>query len=179
MRSTHRHAARHLTNLLAPAIALLIAGSILAGPGTAAEPKTVTIDDHFTLGALNEIAISWDAAAVAYTEGRWQESTNDRKTDVWIVPCDGNGERRITFDRAGYDILRWSSDGKYLYCASKISLPGGEPAKQVVRIAADGSSTVSVTRVVGGIEAFELMPSGEAVIHDFQQRRQRRLVGPA
>ena len=52
----------------------------------AAEPHVVVVDDYFSLGLVAEIAISPKAQSVAYSEGRWQESTNDRKSDLWIAP---------------------------------------------------------------------------------------------
>lgn len=130
----------------------------------------IQVDDYFTLGILNEIAISCDAQAVAYTEGRWQESTNDRKTDIWVVPYAEGEARRLTFDRAGYDTLRWHPSGACLYCASELTR-GGEKnppfngSRQVWRIAADGSSRIPVTQAPGGIEQFELTASGDAVIY--------------
>jgi acylaminoacyl-peptidase len=138
----------------------------VCGPAYAADlPRPVTIDDYFSLGILNEVAISSAAQAVAYTEGRWQESTNDRKTDVWVVPYSGGVPRRITFDRAGYETVRWSNDGKFVYCASSISLAGGPASRQIVRVAADGSGTVPVSRVDGGLESYELTTNGNAIIY--------------
>lgn len=130
----------------------------------------IQIDDYFTLGILNEIAVSCDAKAVAYTEGRWQEATNDRKTDIWIVPYDDGGPRRLTFDRAGYDTLRWNANGMCLYCASRLTRAGEknppyDGSRQVWRIAADGTSRIPVSQAPGGIDSFELTSTGDAVIY--------------
>ena len=69
--------------------------------------KTITIDDYFTQADIFDLAQGENA--VAYTEGRWQKSTDDRKTDLWIAltgrPEKDKNEsknRRLTFDRASY-----------------------------------------------------------------------------
>lgn len=167
MSRPHYRDGQCLTVRLWPQFAVVV-GLCLAicGPARAADPpRPVTVDDYFSLGILNEVAASSAARAVAYTEGRWQESTNDRKTDVWVVPFSGGPPRRITFDRAGYDTIRWSDDGKFVYCASNISLSGTPASRQVVRVAADGSGTVPVSRADGGIDTYELTAKGDAIFY--------------
>src|SRR5687768_2389395 len=87
-------------------IAFVCSEPILAQPAK----RAITIDDYFTQADLFEVAFS--ANDVVYTEGRWQESTDDRKTDLWIAPRSvarpGKGQpvvqvsthRRLTSDRA-------------------------------------------------------------------------------
>ena len=77
----------------------------------------VGVDDYFSLGLLGAVAISDDGTKVAYTEGRWQESTNDRKSDIWLVATKGGTSTRLTSERANYFNLRWSPDGKFLFFA--------------------------------------------------------------
>ena len=55
---------------------------------------TITIDDYFTQADL--FGIAYSTKYIAYTEGRWQESTDDRKTDLWVVPTAGGKSRRLT-----------------------------------------------------------------------------------
>ncbi len=146
---------------------ILIAVEAFAGDG---EQHVIAVDDYFKLGYLQEIAMSSAAKGVAYTEGRWQESTNDRKTDIWVAPMSGAGPRRLTFDRAGYDTLRWSRDGKWLYCTSQSKRAGEKKpphdgSRQIWRIALDGAGVVPITTVVGGIGNFELSADGESIIY--------------
>ena len=82
------------------AVVLLLVALPLA-PDEPARTHDITIEDYFTLAFVSEQAVSPDGESVAYTEGRWQSSTNDRKADLWVVDV-GNGEAtRLTFDRAG------------------------------------------------------------------------------
>src|SRR5688500_16222723 len=90
---------------------------LLAAPAAAADrTHDVTPDDYFPLAAVTQFAVSPDGLHVPYCEGRWQQSTDDRKTDLWVV---GTGEkpvpRRLTFDRANDRNPKWSADGKTVY----------------------------------------------------------------
>ena len=134
------------------------------------EKHVIVVDDYFTLGYLQAIAISSTAKSVAYTEGRWQESTNDRKNDLWVVPMAGGEPRRLTFDRAGYDTLRWGKDGKSLFCASRWKRAGeGNPpydgSRRCAHVFVEGAGSVPITNVAGGINGFELSANGEWIVY--------------
>ena len=80
------------------------------------QPRThdVTIDDYFTQADIFQIALSPKLNAVAYTEGRWQKATDDRKSDLWIASAD-NPARRLTSDRANDRSPQWDPDGRLIY----------------------------------------------------------------
>lgn len=132
--------------------------------------RTVTVDDYFTLGFITEVAISPDGKTVAYGEARWQESTNDRKNDIWVVDVAEKAPRRLTFDRLGYDTLRFSPDGKYLYFAArhKRAADAGAPydgSRQIWRIAVSGGEPTPMTRVAGGIAIYDLSADGQSLYY--------------
>src|ERR1700722_13452344 len=108
--------------------------------------RTITVDDYFTQADIFEFAIF--GKGVAYTEGRWQKSSDDRKTDLWITswwrfrketPDSG---RRLTFDRASYRSPQWDDAG-WIYCLANrrlenVKKPPLDGKSQVWRIAAKG-----------------------------------------
>jgi dipeptidyl aminopeptidase/acylaminoacyl peptidase len=123
------------------------------------------VDDYFTLGLISEVAISPDGTKVAYSEGRWQESTNDRKSDLWLVAAKGGAPTRLTFERANYANLRWSPDGKFLFFTCSRKRPGEDKppfdgSSQVWRLAADGNEPVAMTRAAGGVTGYDLSAGG-------------------
>src|SRR5205823_14629936 len=71
--------------ILGFAACLLAACAPLAAAGQAPRDHDITVDDYFTQADLFEVAVSPDGGRVAYSEGRWQESTGDRKADLWVV----------------------------------------------------------------------------------------------
>ena len=92
------------------------AGLLALGPFAAAqEPRrahTITIDDYFTQADIFQLALSLDSKHVAYTEGRWQQSTDDRKTDLWVVNTNTREPKRLTSDRASYRSPQWGADSR-------------------------------------------------------------------
>ena len=125
----------------------------------------ITLDDYFTLAYLPESVISPDGQYVAYVDARWQESTDDRKADVWVVGTATAEVSRLTFDRAGDGNLAWSQDSKYLYFTGKRHREGAiqppyDGTNQVWRVPVEGGEPMAQTRVPGGIGLFNLSPDG-------------------
>src|SRR5215475_6199473 len=94
---------------------LLFATLLLALPaaGRAEAPKRdhdITVEDYFSLATIFDCVISPDGQRVAYTEGRWQQSSDDRKTDLWVVETKGGPARRLTGDRADDRSPQWAPD---------------------------------------------------------------------
>jgi dipeptidyl aminopeptidase/acylaminoacyl peptidase len=163
------------------AIALL-----MVAPGLrASEPARthdITLDDYFTLATIIEQAISPDGQMVAYNEARWQASTDDRKTDVWVVGAKSGEATRLTFDRAGYLGLKWAPDCKSIFAAAarKGVGAGGPPVDgttQVWRLPAGGGEPAPVTQVPGGIGRFEVTGNGHTLFY-LTSRREAEAAGP-
>jgi dipeptidyl aminopeptidase/acylaminoacyl peptidase len=131
--------------------------------------RAIEVDDHFSIAGVGDIAISPDGKQVAYAEARWQESTEDRKSDLWLVPIEGGPPTRITFDRGNYGALRWSPDGQFLYFVNskrrgneKLPYDG---STQIWRLKIGESEPVAVTSVAGGIDNFDLAADGSSIFY--------------
>src|SRR5262249_28612510 len=75
----------------------------------------ITVEDYFSQALVMEIAMSPEGRGVVYSEGRWRQASNDRKADLWIVSTQGGPARRLTADRGGDRLIRWSGDGHWIY----------------------------------------------------------------
>ncbi|HYV35268.1 MAG TPA: S9 family peptidase [Gemmataceae bacterium] len=144
-------------------------------PRAAAQPThDITIDDYFTLAVIQASAISPDGKLVAYSEARWQKSTGDRKSDLWIVDAKTSKSTKLTFDRCNPRNLMWTADSKAIYFlanrkASGEKNPPRDGKTQVWRISPTGEGLRAITEVEGGIEAFAITADGRYVfyvIHD-------------
>ena len=77
------------------------------------------------------------------SRGRWQESTDDRKTDLWVVSTKGGKVRRLTADRANARSPQWNPDGTLCTILAIASAKGEKQPpydgkSQVWRISPDG-----------------------------------------
>jgi hypothetical protein len=131
--------------------------------------RAITVEDYFTQADLFQVAIGLNGLGdgirqlqVAYTEGRWQKSTDDRKTDLWTTFSGGRpAAYRRTFDRASYRSPQLSTE--YLYVLANRKREGEKKAPfngsaQVWRLAP--GEMVAVTQLEGGVEAYELSHNG-------------------
>lgn len=130
----------------------------------------ITIDDYFTQADIFQIARSPDILHVAYTEGRWQKATDDRKTDLWVVNTINRESRRLTFDRANDRSPQWGPDNKTIYFAGNRKRADEKNAPyngktQVWRIGVGGGELVAITRVPDGIADFRLAGDGRALFY--------------
>jgi dipeptidyl aminopeptidase/acylaminoacyl peptidase len=151
----------HRCCLAATALCL---GLALTAPACAQAPARthdITVDDYFTQADLFSVALAPDGQHVAYTEGRWQKSTDDRKTDLWVVRCKDGQARRLTFDRASDRAPQWDGDSRHIYFLGNRKREGEKQPPydgktQVWRISFDGGTPQAVTRVEGGVDMLAL-----------------------
>jgi dipeptidyl aminopeptidase/acylaminoacyl peptidase len=121
----------------------------------------IGIEDYFSQADIVEISMSPDGRYVAYSEARWQQSTDDRKTDLWVVETGGGKPKRLTAERGGDRMIRWSGDSRWIYFLGSRSGPGEKRPPyagkaQVWRISPAQGQASAVTRVPEGIAAYEL-----------------------
>ncbi|MSQ95966.1 MAG: S9 family peptidase [Gemmataceae bacterium] len=130
--------------------------------------RAITIDDYFTQADIFQLAYS--SKHIAYTEGRWQEATDDRKADLWVVPTQGGPSRRLTADRASDRTPQFSPDGETIYFLGNRKREGEkrppyDGKAQVWQIDVSGQGLKAVTRLDGGVEAYELSRDGKSLYY--------------
>ncbi len=158
---------------------LFVAVFCLVQPGwlLAQGKRDITVDDYFTQADIFQIAISHKGDVVAYTEGRWQKSTDDRKADLWVVPLkDVKESRRLTSDRASYRSPQWSAEGKWIYVLANRHRDGEknppwDGTAQVWRVASDGEPH-PITQIAGGVEAFALCERSQCLLYVVHKEHQ-------
>ncbi len=148
-------------------VAVLLSGT--QPLGAQQSKRNITVDDYFTQADLFGVANS--AKHIAYTEGRWQDSTDDRKTDLWIVPTTGGAARRLTDDRPSARSPQFSLDGGTIFYLANRKREGEkrppyDGKAQVWRVGFDGKPpSRPVTQIDGGVEAYELSRDGKSLYY--------------
>jgi len=152
---------------------IVLALLALAPPTFGDDPKRnhdITVDDYFTQATLFQAAMSPSGQMVAYTEGRWQQSTDDRKADLWVVETKSQRVQRLTFDRDSVQSPKWSADERWVYYAAShkregSKQPPSDGKMQVWRVSLNAGQPLAVTRVEGGISLFDLSSDGKTLYY--------------
>ena len=157
---------------------------VLLASGLPAQEKKrdhgITLDDYFSLDIILQQQISPSGEHVAYTLTRWDRPSDGRRVDLWCVARESGKMRRLTFDHAGVSSPRWSSDGREVYFLGRLKREGEKQppldgTTQVWRVSRDGGEPFAVTRVAGGVQAFDLAPQVAAV---YYQTSVEKVDGP-
>ena len=161
---------RNLLSALIAVAVLIPAYSAGARAEDAVRDHDITVDDYASVAAITGCAASPDGRYVAYTDSRWDEASDHRANDIWVVPTAGGDAQRLTFDPAGDDSPTWSADGKWIYFSSGRELGGADTPPydgetQVWRIGVDGLNLTPVTRFEKGVSGYELSKDGRALYY--------------
>jgi dipeptidyl aminopeptidase/acylaminoacyl peptidase len=153
--------------LLGLVVLVPLRGTVAQEP---ARTHTVTIDDYFTLARITALALSPDGKQVAYCEARWQESTGDRKSDLWIVDASSSKSKKLTFDRSNPRSVVWSADNQVIYFLANRKSENSKAAAadgkaQVWRIGPNGDGAKSLTQIDTDVEAFAVTADGHHVFY--------------
>lgn len=140
----------------------------------AARKRAITIDDYFTQADIGQVAVG--RSYVAYTEARWQEATDDRKSDLWLVRPADQAVRRLTSERANDRAPQWDPAERYVYFLGNRKReaekrPPYDGKTQVWRLPPTGGEPEAVTRVEGGVEAFELARDGTSLLYQVSHEK--------
>ncbi|MBN9521836.1 S9 family peptidase [bacterium] len=151
-----------------PLIVLLVA----VRPVAAQEKRVVTPADYGSVATATEVAVSPDGTMVAYCVATWDEKADNRRTDLWVTTTDGKGTpRRLMSERANDRHPKWAADGSAVYVlrnrkAGDAKAPPLDGTAQVWRVAVDGKAApAAVTKVKGGVIAFDFAPKADAVFY--------------
>ncbi len=126
--------------------------------------------DYFTIGTINALEVSPAGRYAAYVESRWGRGKEGRKNDLWIVNLETSERLRLTFDGFGAAHPAFSPDGKWIYFTGRSrrkveEKPPHDGSTQVWRIAPEGGGLFPVTRVKGGVKAFDLAKDGRSLYY--------------
>ena len=151
-----------MLRLVLPVLVILAFANAFAPAQQPQRTHDITVADYFTQRDLFDCRMSPNGEQVAYILGEWQKSSNDRKTNLWVVESGPKKAHKLTFDRANDRHPRWSKDGKYIYFLGNRKREGAKAPydgnTQVWRIRVSGGDPVAMTRVDGGVQTFELAP---------------------
>ncbi|QDU20837.1 S9 family peptidase [Urbifossiella limnaea] len=141
-------------------------------PPAAAQPRPVTPADYAGVATANEVAVSPDGTQVAYTVATWDETADNRRTDLWVTTTDGKGTpRRLTSGRANDRHPKWAADGSAVYVVRNVKekdakVPPRDGSSQVWRVGVnDKAASAALTTVKGGVTGYDLAAAAGYVFY--------------
>ncbi|MGD8450752.1 MAG: prolyl oligopeptidase family serine peptidase [Phycisphaerae bacterium] len=136
-----------------------------------APPRThdITPDDYFTLHFIYDCATSPDGTLVAFNDLCWGEDDTPRQFDMWIVHTDTKRLLRLTAGPENEMSPQWQPDSQRLYFTTKRDrgdkLPPYDGSTQVWVMRLEAGEPLPVTRVKGGVGAYQLSPDGACLYY--------------
>jgi Tol biopolymer transport system component len=143
-------------NLARILLIALIAATALSAQ-TARRP--LKLDDLARMRDVRDPQVSPDGKWVAYVVATIDAKEDKGNTHVWLVGCDGQNDRQITFSTDSESSPRWSPDGKYLSFTS--SRPGKAKGSQVWLLDRNGGEAYQLTELKGRLQGYEWSPDSK------------------
>jgi dipeptidyl aminopeptidase/acylaminoacyl peptidase len=149
------------------AVVLIVSASRAQAPQ---RTHDITVEDYFTLNLLTDCATAPDGSSVAYTELRWGQRDESRATHLWLVDTATQRPQRLTFEPVNHESPQFSPDSQRVYFTTRrkhadTKRPPYDNTRQVWVMTAQSQEPFPVTRVKGGIEAYQLSRDGRTLYY--------------
>lgn len=140
----------------------LVCIAALSSPAlSAAERRTLTVDDLARIAEVSDPQVSPDGAWVAYSVRTSNLDKDKRTRDIWMVNWRDARQVRLTTSDDSESRPRWSPDGKWLGFLSDRG--SDDDITQLWVLNREGGEAERVTEFKGSVEDFAIAPDGKRV----------------
>lgn len=122
----------------------------------------LTIDDLEEIAFPSSVRISPDGTLIAFTVAPLCRTTDNTRSEIWIVPSDGSREaRRFTAGLSNDLQPNWSPDGDVLFFVSDRARYNKH---EIYALPMDGGEADRLISADTGVNYFEVHPDGERIV---------------
>ncbi|HSM61165.1 MAG TPA: S9 family peptidase [Longimicrobiales bacterium] len=104
----------------------LLALLVLATPAAAQDRRPISLEDHYRIEDVGQVALSPDGGRIAWVRTVALEEENRDHSEIWLVGWDGSGAMRLTSPATNASGPRWSPDGTLLAFSSRRAVAGDD-----------------------------------------------------
>jgi dipeptidyl aminopeptidase/acylaminoacyl peptidase len=89
-------------------------------------PRPIQLDDLFAIKSVSDVQLSPDGIQCAYVLSEVDATSDDYRTTIWVVRCDGGKPKQFTQGPRHDSAPRWSPDGQSLCFLSDRASEGAQ-----------------------------------------------------
>lgn len=124
--------------------------------------RSITAEDLYKIETISDVRLSPNGAHAIYTVQRVDQKTEEKFTNLWLVPTKTGNPRQFTSGDQNDTHPRWSPDGNQI---SFLSNRGdGEKPPQIYLIPVDGGEARPLTSIEGTITEYVWSPDGRCIV---------------
>jgi len=128
----------------------------------ARKKRSITAEDLYKIETISDVRLSPNGAHVVYTVQRVDQKTEEKFTNLWLVPTKTGNTRQFTTGDQNDTHPRWSPDGNRIAFLSNRG--DKEKPPQIYLIPVDGGEAHPLTTIEGTITEYVWSPDGRRVV---------------
>ena len=126
------------------------------------QKKSIMLEDLYRMQVLANVRISPDGEHVVYTLQRVNRETEEKYSNLWVVPTSIGEARQFTQGDYSDAMPRWSPDGSQIAFLSKRIAK--EKTPQIYLIPFNGGEARKLTSIDGEIREMQWLPDGRRLL---------------
>lgn len=127
--------------------------------------RLIQAEDLYLMQSVNDPQISPDGRQVIYVQQRVERKSEEKYTNLWIVPSAGGAPRQFTYGDWNDMMPRWSPDGSQI---AFLSMRKNEKQAQIYVIPIGGGEARQLTNLQGSVNSFSWSPDGTRLLIEFR-----------
>jgi len=124
--------------------------------------RSIIAEDLYEIKIINDVRISPSGDHVAYSQQRIDLDSEEKYSNLWVVPTNGGKSVQFTFGDQNDTLPRWSPNGEKIAFLSDRA--DNEKPAQIYLIPFRGGEAHTISEIEGKIECLNWSPDGKKLL---------------